>query len=132
MLLVFVVGVNQGVKDDGEWDLEWAIMGKSGSGNDEQVEDDSKRGGTDDDTGDSLVDEEEVAGEGIAEEEESSLEYQGQAIHDKVETPCDHSVHLVLSMSTTVDNGSVYLRPGITVEPLLTQHGDERNEEGSA
>jgi len=34
-------------------------------------------------------------------------------------------------MLTAVDNGSTHLELGITVEPLLAQHGDERGEEGS-
>ena len=96
-----------------------------------QVEQESKCGETDNDAGDGLVGAGEVAGEGIAQEEESGLEHQGQAFHDEVEAPCDHSVHLVLSISTTIDNGSTNLRLGIAVDPLPAQHGDEHGEEGN-
>ena len=131
VLPVFVVKTNHEAKDEGEWGLEWAVVGESGGGNDEQVEEETKCSETDDDTGDSLVDEEEVVGEGITEEEEGSLEHQGQTFHDEIKVPGDHSVHLALSMSTTVNDRSTHLHLGISVKPLFAQHGYERGEEGS-
>ena len=77
ILLVFVVETNHEAKDEGERGLEWTGIGESGSGNDEQVEEDAKRGETDGDAGDNHVDGEEVVGEGIAEEEETGLEHEG-------------------------------------------------------
>jgi len=46
--------------------------------------------------------------------------------------PGDHSVHFALSMPTAIDNESAHLDLGITIEPLLAQHGDKRGEEGSS
>ena len=54
-----------------------------------------------------------------------------QTSHDEVEVPGDHSVHLGLQMPTAIDNGSVHLDLSITIEPFLSQHGDEHGEEGS-
>ena len=45
--------------------------------------------------------------------------------------PGDHSIHLSLPIPTTINNGSAHLHLGVTVEPLLAQHGDERSEERS-
>ena len=45
--------------------------------------------------------------------------------------PGDHSIHLSLPIPTTINNGSAHLHLGVTVEPLLAQHGDECGEEGS-
>jgi len=35
-------------------------------------------------------------------------------------------------MPTAIDNGSAHLNLGVTIEPLLAQHGDKRGEEGSS
>ena len=74
---MFVVETNQEMKDEGSWRLEWTIVGKSGGRNDEEVEKETERSETYDDAGDSLVDEEEVVGKSITEEEESGLEHEG-------------------------------------------------------
>ena len=119
------------MEDEGEWCLERAVVGQGSGGNDEAVEEDSEGGETDEDAGDSFVDEEEVVGEGATKEEESGLEHEGQTFHDEVEMPGDHPVHLALTMPTAINNGPAHLHLGVTVEPLLAQHGDERGEEGS-
>ena len=43
----------------------------------------------------------------------------------------DHPVHLPLSMSAAIDNGSAHFDLGVTVEPLLAQHSNECDEGGS-
>ena len=58
------------------------------------------------------------------------MKHKGQIFHDEIEMPGNHPVHLPLSMSATIDNGSAHLDPGVTVEPLLAQHRNERGEEG--
>ena len=128
---MFVIETNYESKNAGERSLEWTVVGESGSGNDEEVEQETKRGETDGDPGGSLVYGEEVVGEGIAEEEESALEHQGQAFHNKVEVPGVHSVHLALSIPTTVDDRSALLHLRIAVEPLFAQHCEECGEKGS-
>ena len=45
--------------------------------------------------------------------------------------PGVHSVHLALSISTTVNDRSTFLHLRIAVEPLFAQHRDERGEKGS-
>ena len=72
--IVFAVETNQGAKNEGERGLEWAIVGESGSRNREQIEEEGKHGETDGNAGDNLVDEEEVVGERVTEEQESGLE----------------------------------------------------------
>ena len=111
--------------------MEWTVVRENGSENDEQVEEGTRRGETDGDAGDNLVDGEEVVGEGIAKEEETGLEHHGQAFHDEVEMPGVHSVHLALSISAAVDDRSTHLRLRITFEPLFAQHRDKRGEKGS-
>jgi len=69
-------------------------------------------------------------GEGIAEEEESGLAHDRQTLHNQVEAPGDHTIHLTLSVSTAINDGSTHVHPGISIEPLLAQHGDERRKEG--
>ena len=132
VFLVFVVKANQETEDEGRWSLEWAIIGKRSGGNDEEVEEETEGSETDDDAGDNVVDKIEVLGKSIAKEEESGLEHERQTFHDEVEAPGDRPVHLALSIPATIDNGSTYLDPGITVEPLLAQHGDKRGEERSS
>ena len=73
---MFVTEQSQKVKDEGEWGLEWAVVGKGGSGNDE-VEKETERGETNDDAGDDFVDGEEVVGKSINEEEESGSKHEG-------------------------------------------------------
>ena len=46
--------------------------------------------------------------------------------------PGDHPVHLTLSVSTAINYRPTHLRLGVTVEPLLTQHGDKRSEKGGS
>ena len=111
--------------------MEWTIVKDEGSENYEEVEEGTRRGETDGDAGDNLVDGEEVVGEGIAEEEYTGLEQQGQAFHDEVEVPGVHSIHLALSISTAVNDRSTRLRLGITFEPLFAHHRDERGKKGS-
>ena len=77
ILLVFVVETNHEAKDERERGLDWTIVGESGSGNDEEVEQQTKYGETNGDAGDNLVDGEEVVGEGVSKEEETGLEHQG-------------------------------------------------------
>ena len=77
VFLMFVVEINHKAKDEGEWGLEWTVVRESCSENDEEVEEETERSETDGDAGDNLVYEEEVVGEGIAEEGESALEHQG-------------------------------------------------------
>ena len=74
---VLVVESNQVAKDEGGWGLERAVVGKGGSGNDEEIEKETERGETDDDTGNDPVDGEEVVGKSITEEEESGLKHEG-------------------------------------------------------
>ena len=57
--------------------MEWAVVGKGGSGNDEKVGEETERGETDDDAGVDFVDGEEVVGKSITEEEESGLKHEG-------------------------------------------------------
>ena len=45
--------------------------------------------------------------------------------------PGDHPVYLALAVPTAIDDRPAQLVLGVTVEPLLSQHGDERREEGS-
>ena len=111
--------------------MEWTVVRENGSENDQQVEEGTRRGNTDGDAGNNHVDGEQVVGETIAKEEETGLEHHGQAFHDEVEMPHLHSVHLALSISTAVDDRSAHLHLGITFEPLLTQHREERGEKGS-
>ena len=53
--------------------LEWTAVGESRNGNNEEVEEKTEHGETDSDAGGNLVDEEDVFGDGIA-NEESGLE----------------------------------------------------------
>jgi len=46
--------------------------------------------------------------------------------------PGDNSVHFALSRPTAIDNKSTHLNLGITIKPLIAQHGDKRGEEGSS
>ena len=129
---MFVVETNQTVKDEGERGLEWTVVGERGNGNNEEVEEKAERGETDSDAGGNLVDEEKVFGDGIADEEESGLEQEGQRFHDEIEVPGSHSVHLALSTPTAVNDRSTRLHLGIMVEPLPAQRGEECGEEGNA
>ena len=119
IFLVFVVETNKEAKDERGWCLEWAIVRKGSGGNDEEVEEETERSEAHYDAGNDLVDGEEVVGKGITKEEQTSLKHERQRLHDEVEVPGNHSVHLTLSMPTAVDNGSTHLDLGITIEPLF-------------
>ena len=45
--------------------------------------------------------------------------------------PGVHSIHLALSILTAINDRSTLLHLRIAVEPLFTQHCDERGEKGS-
>ena len=116
---MFIVEANYEVDDEGGWGLEWAVVGEGRSGDDEQVEQDTERGKTDEDPSNDCIDGEEVIGEGIAEKEKSGLEHEREDFHDQAKMPCDHAIDLELSMAATIDRGSTYLHLGIIAEPLL-------------
>ena len=88
----------------------------------------AKVGGSDGDTGDSPVGGEEVVRKGVAEERKSSVRHEGKTFRDEIEIPNDRVVHLPLSMAAAVDGRSANFNPGVTVEPLLAQHLNERSE----
>ena len=127
---MFALVANQEANDERGRGLEWAIVRESGGRSDEDVEEDTERTETNEDAGNCSIEGEEVGGKRITKEEESGLEHQGQTFHDKVEMPCGDPIYLALSISTAVDDRSTHLDLGVTVEPLLSQHGDERGEEG--
>ena len=54
-----------------------------------------------------------------------------ETFHDEIETPGNHAVHLPLSMTTAVDNGSANFDLRVTVEPLLAQHRNDHNKEAA-
>ena len=129
---VLVVKPNHESDDEGGRGLEWAVVGEGGGGNDEQVEEETEGCETDHHTGDGSIEEEEVVGECIAEEEESNLKYEGQRFHHEVEVPGDHSVQSEDSIPTAIGDGSAHLHLGKPVEPLLTQGCNECSEEGGS
>ena len=88
---MLVIGVNHEAKDEGEWGLKWTVVGESGHGGNEQVAEKTKCGETDGDAGGTLVNEEEVVGEGTT--EENDLEHEEQTLHGDIEAPCVHSLH---------------------------------------
>ena len=92
---MLVVEANQVAEDEGDWRLEWTVVGKSGGGDNEDVEEETGCGEADEDAGDTLIDEEEVLGKGIT-KENGDLKHEGQTFHDEVEVPCYHSVYLAL------------------------------------
>ena len=69
--------MNQKSKDKGGGSLEWAAVGRSSGENDGEVEEKTDCRGIDDNTCDNFVDEEEVIGEGVTEEEWEGLEHEG-------------------------------------------------------
>jgi len=73
---VLIVELNQEAKDEGKRSLKWAVVGKCGGGNDEEMEKETERGETDGDAGENFVDGEEVVGKSIT-EEESGLKHEG-------------------------------------------------------
>ena len=121
---MFTFEANHVADDEGYWGLEWAVVGEGGGGDDEQVEEDTERGKTNDDPCNDTVDSKEVVGEGITKKEESGLEHERQTFHDEIEAPCDHAVHLTLSEATAIDDRPAHLCLRVSVEPLLAQHGD--------
>ena len=60
------------------------------------------------------------------------MEYDGQTFYDGLESPGSHPVHLALPIPTAFDEGSTRIDQGMTVKPLLSQHGDKWSKEGSA
>jgi len=60
------------------------------------------------------------------------LEHEGQTLHDKVEVPGGHTIHLALPVSASIDDGSTHIHLSISGEPLFAQHGEKRGEEGSS
>ena len=54
---MFVVKANHEADDKGKWGLEWAVVGQSGSGSDEQIEEEAKCGETDGNPSDVVNDE---------------------------------------------------------------------------
>ena len=124
--------MEDGTDDEGERGLEWAVVGCEGRNGDDGVKEETDTGETDDNCSDHLVDGEEVMREGVTEEEKSKLEQERQTLHDEVEAPGGHSVYFALAIPTASDKGSSYVDLGVSVEPLLAQHGDERGEDGGS
>jgi len=129
VLLALVVEMNQEAKDKGGRGLEGTVVGEGSSGHDEQVEEETECGETDRDASNSSVDEG-VVGERVT-EEEGGLKHQRRVFHDEVEVPGDNSFHPALPMAAANDNGSTHPDLNVPIEPLLSQHGEERSEEGS-
>ena len=72
-----VVETNQEAKDEGDGGLKWTVVGKSSGGDYEEVKEETEYSEADEDAGDGLVDEEEVVGKSVTEEEESDLKHEG-------------------------------------------------------
>ena len=89
---MFVIETNQETMDEGNWGLEWTIVGKGSSEKGEE-EKETERSETDDDAGDDLVDEE-VVGKSITEEEESGLKREGR--HFMTKSKCQATISFIL------------------------------------
>ena len=98
--------------------MERAAGGKGGGGDDDEVEEETERGESDESASDDSVDEEEVVRNGVA-EEKCNLNHKGQILHNEIEMPGDHPVHLPLSMAAEIDKGSAHFDLGATVGQAL-------------
>ena len=117
VLFPFIEEKSRGANKLGERGLERAVVGHGGSNNDSQVEEQTGSGETKDDPSDQVIDCEEVFGKGRTKEEEGALEHQGWTLHDELETPDGHTVHLALTVPAAVDEGSMRFDLRISVEP---------------
>ena len=72
-----IVEANHETDGEGSRGLERTVVEKGTGGNDDQVEEEAEGCETNDDTGDGSIDEEEVVGECVTEEEESDLKHEG-------------------------------------------------------
>jgi len=51
--------------------------------------------------------------------------------HPMAKSKCQVTIPFILPTVTAIDNGSAYLDLSLTIEPLLSQHGEKHDEEGS-
>ena len=70
---MLTVEANQVAEDERWGGLEWTSEGQGRGGDDEDIEEETECGKTNEDAGNNFIDEVEVVGERTAEEEESSL-----------------------------------------------------------
>jgi hypothetical protein len=131
MLLAFPDQAKHETNEKGKRGLKWAVVGEAGSEDDEDVEEETGHGETEDDPCDQIVDGKEVFRKGTTEEEKRGLEHERQNFHDEVEMPGGDSIDLALSIPTAINKGSMHVDLGVAVDPLLAEHGDEGREEGS-
>ena len=97
--------------------MERAVGGKGGGGDGDEVEEETERGESDESASDDSV-HEEVVRNGVA-EEKCNLNHKGQTLHNEIEMPGDHPVHLPLSMAAEIDKGSARFDLGATVGQAL-------------
>ena len=124
---VLLAFVDHEADEGGERDLQWTVVRRGGSRENEQIEEDEC--GETGDSGDDVVDSEQIVGEDKT--EEHLLGYQRETLHREVKVAGNHPAHFVCSVSIMPNRRPARLGLGVTFGPLLVQCGDERGEEGS-
>jgi hypothetical protein len=96
---------------------------------DESVESDTKRGGTNDNRRDGPFDSPKVEGKRTVEEQQRKLQYQRQRPHHAVKVPGNDAIELPLSILAPPDGRPSHVDRGVSVQPLFPKHRKEGGEE---
>ena len=120
-LYILSVSLRDSPEEDGHRGLEGACLRNRRGNNDRKVEGEAKPSERDDDERDLAAEVPEVSSQRVPEQEERSLHDEWRALHDKVKSPGYHPPHLELSVTITIDDGSIRVR----VEPLLPESSKE-------
>jgi len=100
--------------------LIWTALRGRASSNDEEIEDDTEGGETNDNARDGDVDSPKVVRKGASEEQQRTLQHQGQRLHHMVEIPCDDPVELALPILATSNGGPSHVSRRASIQPLFT------------
>ena len=120
----------QVAQETGSRGLIWTTLQGSSNQKDENVEEEAKRGDTEDNRCDCDTDLPKVTRECTTEKQQRDLQHHWQRLHDRVEVPCDNPVKLPLSALAAFDSRPSHVGRCITVEPLLPEHRQESGQQG--
>ena len=116
-------------EDLGTRSLIWAALGDRACDDDEDIEEETERGHSEDNGCDGDIDLPKIAGEGTSEEQQRSLQHQRQRLHHMVEVPGDDTIEFALPVLTAFDGGTSHVGRFVTVQPLFAEHREKGGEE---
>lgn len=107
--------------------LEWTFVRRRSSDDDDDVENSPEYGEGDEDVSDGRVEGPHVFAESKREKKESDLEHDRETLNEEMETPLLESITFALTISATFNHRPARIAQ-VAIQPLLSQHREERSE----